>query len=114
MLIQLREEARETIQNDTKNLCSITEIIVLCGHQNIALRGHRDSGRDMECVQAASTNHGNFCGLLNFRISAGISILRDYLQSAARNATYTSPDNQNQLISILGDHICNAILKKSL
>ena len=108
--IQLRG-AREIIQNNRKKLCSITEITVLCGRQNIALRGHRDSGTDMEGVQIASTNHGNFCALLNFRISAGDTIFRDHLQSAARNATYTSPDNQSQLISILGDHICNAIRK---
>ena len=111
VLIQLRERARETTQNNGKNLCSITEIIVLCGRQNIALHGHRKSGTDMEGVQAASTNHGNFCALLN--ISAGDTILRDHLQSAARNATYTSPDIQNQLISIVDDHICNAILKGS-
>ena len=41
MLIQLREGARETIQNNRKKLCCITEIIVLCGRQNIALHGHR-------------------------------------------------------------------------
>ena len=104
MLIQLREGARETIQNNRKKLCYITEIIVLCGQQNIALRGHPDSGTDIEGVQAASTNDGNFYALLNFRISAGDTIFRD-LQSAARNATYTFPDIQNQLISILGDNI---------
>ena len=48
VLIQLREGARETIQNNRKKLCSITEIIVLCGRQNIALHGHHDSGTDME------------------------------------------------------------------
>ena len=37
--------------------------------------------------------------------------MRDHLQSVARNATYISPDIQNQLISIYGDHICNAILR---
>ena len=110
VLIQLREGARETIQNNRKKLCSITEIIVLCGRRNIPLHGHRDSGTDMEGVQAASTNHGNFCALLNFRISAGDAILRDHLQSAARNVIYTSHDIQNQLISILGDH--NAIFRK--
>ena len=35
VLIQLREGARETIQNNRKKLCSITEIIVLCGQQNM-------------------------------------------------------------------------------
>ena len=50
MLIQLIEGARETIHNNRKKLCSITEIIILSG-----LRGHRDSGTDMKGVQAAST-----------------------------------------------------------
>ena len=31
VLIQLREGVRETIENNRKKLCSITEIIVLCG-----------------------------------------------------------------------------------
>lgn len=38
--------------------------------------------------------------------------MRDHLQRAARNVTYTSPDTQNQLISILGDHIRDVILRK--
>ena len=44
----------------------------------------------------------------------GTAFWRHYLEgpNAARNATYTSPNIQNQLISILGDHICNAILRK--
>ena len=79
VLIQLREGARETIQINRKKLCSITDIIVLCGRQNIALHGHCDSGRDMDRVQAASTNHDNFCALLNFHISAGDTILTDHL-----------------------------------
>ena len=49
---------------------------------------------------------------LNFRISAGDTTLSDHLNSAARNATYTSPDIQNQLINILGDQICGMILRK--
>ena len=112
VLIQLRGGTRETIQNNRKKLCSISEIIVLCGRQNIALHGHHDSGTDMEGKQAASTNHGNFCALLNFCISAGDTIMKDHLQSAARNVIYISHDIQNQLISIFVDHICNAILRK--
>ena len=91
VLIQLREGARETIQNNRTKHCSIIEIIFLCCRQNIAHCGHCDSGTDMEGVQTASTNHGNHCALLNFRIPAGETILRDHLQSAARNATYTPP-----------------------
>ena len=111
LAVQLQRGMRDTIQKNRQMLRSIVETIVLCGRQNIALRGHRDSGTDLE-VQGAPSNHGNFWALLNFRISAGDTHSRDRLQRAARNATYTSPDTQNQLISILGDHIRDTILGK--
>ena len=110
VLVQLREGAREAIQINRKKLRSI--IVALCGCQNISLRGHQDNGTDVEGEQAAGTNHGNFWALLNFRISAADTTLSDHLKSAARNATYTSPDIQNQLINILGDQIRDTILRK--
>ena len=112
VLVQLREGARETIQINRKKPQSIIETIALCGRQNISLRGHQDSLSDIEGEQAAGYNHGNFWALLNFRISAGDTTLSDHLNSAAKNATYTSPDIQNQLINILGGQICGMILRK--
>ena len=38
--------------------------------------------------------------------------MRNHLQSVARNVKYTSPDVQNLLIRILGEHICGTILRK--
>ena len=111
MAVQLNQEFRDTIQKNRQILRSIVETIILCGRQNIVLCGHRDNGTDLE-VQGAECNHGNFWALLNFRISAGDTHLRDHLQRTARNATYTSPDTQNQLITILGDHIRDTILRK--
>ena len=67
--VQLRQGWRDTTQKNRQMLRSIVETIVLCG-QNIALRGHRDSGTVLE-GQGAQSNHGNFWALLNFRISAG-------------------------------------------
>ena len=58
VLIQLREGVRETIQNCRKKLYTITEIIVLCSWQNIALRGHHDSGIDMEGIHAQLSSLG--------------------------------------------------------
>ena len=110
--IQLRKGARDTIMNNRKKFHSIIETIVLCGRQNIALRGHRDSATDLEGPQSASTNHGNFWALLNFRISAGDTHLRDHLHTASRNAMYTSPVIQNQIINILGDTVRDTILRK--
>ena len=86
VLIQLREEAREIIQNNRSSA-----LLWSCVVGRTLLSMVIMAQADMEGVQAASTNHGNFCALLNFRISAGDTILRDHLHSAARNATYTSP-----------------------
>ena len=55
-------------------------------------------------------NHGNLRALLEFRISAGDTVLSDHLANAPMNATYTSPDIQNQIIHVLGDHIQKKIL----
>ena len=60
VIVQLRDRARETIQNDRKKVCSIVKTIILCGWQNIAFRGHCDSSTDFEGPQSDSTNHGNF------------------------------------------------------
>ena len=54
--------------------------------------------------------HGNFLALLLFRISSGDSLLKEHLTTAPKNATYISPDIQNQVIQVLGDHILNKIL----
>ena len=51
-------------------------------------------------------------GSASVRVSAGDNILRDHLASAAKNASYTSPDLQNQVIDILGDHVREKILVK--
>lgn len=83
--------------------------VELCGRQNIALRGHRDSALDRERDVMGIENHGNFVALLNFRIDA---VLRDHLSTAARNATYTSNTIQNQIINVLADQVRCHIINK--
>ena len=107
---QLRIISQETIANNCKKLRSILETIILCGRQNIPLRGHCDSSLDLE--RDLNASHGNFWSLLQFRVSAGDTTLRDHLEKAPRNAMYTSPDIQNQVIDILGDHVQQKILSK--
>ena len=93
-----------------KKLQSIIETVILCGRQNIPLRGSHDAGLDLE--RGACENHGNFWALLQFRVSAGDLALKEHLATAPKNATYTSPDIQNQVIDIIGDHILEKILSK--
>ena len=89
---------------------SIAETVIFCGRQGIAMRGHRD---DKPAIQEnLCANHGNFLALLKFRIQAGDTMLQDHLLNSAGNALYTSKTIQNELITIWGDLLLNAILKK--
>ena len=88
---------------------SIIETLILCGRQNIPLRGHRDNLTDIERDPEDSSGHGNFWALLKFRNRSGDHVLSKHLDKAA---TYTSADIQNQLLAIIGDHIQGQILSK--
>ena len=46
--VQLSDAAKELVANNRKKLQSIVETIILCGRQNIPLRGHCNSSVDLE------------------------------------------------------------------
>ena len=106
-LIQATEEQ---IAVNRQKLCSIIETILLCGRQNIPLRGHRDSVLDVGL--SASSQHGNFWALLQFRVAAGDAALKDHLAQSSRNATYTSCRIQNQILEVLGSTIVHKVLHR--
>ena len=70
---RLSEATAQQIAINRQKLHSIVETIVLCGWQNIALRGHQDSTMDVE--NAPNAQHGNFQAFLQFRVSAGDTVL---------------------------------------
>ena len=106
---QLDQQLRKEIQTNRLKICSIIETMsVLCGRQNSPLCGHRDSAMNKKKDLCAP--HGNLWALLEFRVSSGETVLRDHLDKALAIAKYTSPDVQNQVIAVLGDHIQSKIL----
>jgi len=88
----------EAVKCNRQRLASIVETILFCGRQNLPLRGHRDSGP----IDVAETfeNDGNFRALLRFRISAGDKVLDDHCLQSAKNARYTSPKIQNEILDV--------------
>lgn len=72
------------------------DAIILCGKQNIPLRGHRND----------TTNKGNFFAILHYDEQ-----LWSHLLKANRNALYTSKTIQNGVIQLIGNHIIGKILK---
>ena len=79
---------KQQYEKNREIFVSILKVIILCGMQNIPLRGHEDE-------------MGNFMALIKFRAETD-EVLRNYLQSSPRNATYLSPTIQNQLIRHCG------------
>ena len=99
----LQKEASASILKNRCKLKSILKSIVFCGKQVIALRGH--------CEQdSESSNPGNFRALLKFRVDAGDVVLEEHFKNAPKNATYTSPQIQNDLIACVGKWIRDKIL----
>ncbi|XP_025192611.1 52 kDa repressor of the inhibitor of the protein kinase-like [Melanaphis sacchari] len=97
----------EQIKENRKCLIPIIECIILCGRQEIALRGHRDAGN---IFTHDTSNQGNFRSILLYR-SNGDEHLTSILQTPGRNK-YITPQIQNEIISSCGNIILQTIVKK--
>ena len=105
---QLKSSRIQEAKENNMILCSIVDCIITCAKQGIPLRGHRDDSKDV--ADNPESNHGNFLELLWFRARGGDVTLKRHLESAAKNALYTSKTIQNELIGICGDMIQKCIL----
>ena len=88
-------------------LKSLIRIIIHCGRQTNALRGHRETVKE----SCASNNDGNFLSLVRLLVESGDEQLKDHLDNAPHNARYTSPKIQNEIISIIGELIQERVIK---
>ena len=100
----------QLVAENRSKLKSIAATIIFCGRQALSLRGHRDDGPVL--LSETLVGRGNFQALLQFRIDAGDEVLRHNLETADRNATYTSKEVQNEMMVISGDIIRNKIQQK--
>ena len=104
---QLSDIHRNTVELNRQKLRSIIKRVVLCGKQNMALRGHRD---DSSHLDESSGNPGNFQAVLNFRVEAGDKVLANHFANGPRNATYRSKTIQNEIIEVLDTYIQDKIV----
>lgn len=78
-----------------KKLLPIVKTVICCGKQEIALRGHLDTGpvkwegndKNDTCI-----NDGNFRALLRFRIESGDEVLKNHLDTCNLNSSPGSTD----------------------
>lgn len=111
VVVQMRSQEMKNVEENRKKLVPIIKTIILCGRQNIPLRGHRDDG-SLESESSYEHGEGNFRALLKFRIDAGDEILHEHVKTCAKNASYISKSTQNDLIECCGELIRNKIVDK--
>jgi len=84
------------VDRNRKYLSRIVDAILFLGQQGLAFRGNVESDD--------SQNRGNFLQLISYTASVD-SDFQDMLTKMPSNATYTSPEMQNELISIAAQQI---------
>ena len=104
----LDKEARMIMETNQKVIESLLKIVLLCGKQGLALRGHRDNRIHWE-DNNTSSNEGNFVQLVRFRAETD-AILANHLSNGPKNARYTSKKIQNELINVIGLKIRSDII----
>lgn len=107
---QVSSQRHQQATENRKRLVPIIETIILCGRQNMALRGHRDDGNVLD--HDLSSNDGNFRALLRFRVAAGDKLLEEHLKNSASKATYVSKTTQNELIECCKLEIQHEIINR--
>ncbi|KAJ8897448.1 hypothetical protein PR048_002794, partial [Dryococelus australis] len=101
----LNQLSNERDQQDAEHrviLGSIVDKIILCGRQELALRGKHGAGTVK--TQVTEINDGNFRSLLRFRVQAGDSVLEKPMESGAKI--------QKKINDICGDIIKEHIVHK--
>ena len=101
----MQSDASALVQSNRQKIKSILKAIVFCGKQMIPLRGHREQA-------GTNTNPGNFKALIDFRVDAGDVVLADHFKTAPRNAQYSSPRIQNDLILCTGQWIRKQLIQE--
>ena len=84
------------IKTNRHYLISVAQVLLLCSHQEIALRGHRES--------EDSDNRGNFLELLHL-LGKHDTVVMEYVKEGPRNATYTSLEIQNSLLKFMASMV---------
>ncbi|KAI6657242.1 hypothetical protein LOD99_11146 [Oopsacas minuta] len=98
---QLSLSHKAQVEKNRAHLRTISETILFLGKQNIPLRGHDEA--------ESSINRGNFLEILALRAKDNKDLLGSLFSHRIK---YTSPQIQNELISIIGRLIQEQIVKE--
>lgn len=95
--IQLQNSHQKMVDENKEILTSILSCVVFCGTHDLPLRGKKG-------------DEGVFYDLMSLKIDSGDERLRGHLDKCHKNAAYTSPKIQNELIALCGETIKDEIM----
>jgi len=98
------------IAENRKKLIPVIQTIILCGRQELALRGTSDAGPLV--LDEPIHNDGNFRALLRMRMNCGDKLMTDRIENDTFKAIYISPTIQNNLIAVIGKIIQDNLVNK--
>lgn len=104
---QIDQARNDAVAKNRSVLKPIIDAVILCGRQELALRGHRDSGNISLENECSESNEGNFRAILTYR-SQGDQELKQFLNGPGK-IKYLSPKVQNEIITS-----CNNIILRKL
>ncbi|XP_045204590.2 52 kDa repressor of the inhibitor of the protein kinase-like [Mercenaria mercenaria] len=95
ILCKKSSSSKQIVEKNRHVLKEIIEVLIMLGKQNIAIRGHKEE-------------KSNFMAVLQ-GLAKKNPVLSDHLANAPSNAKYTSPEIQNELLSLCGDQILDML-----
>jgi hypothetical protein len=99
---QLSTKAAEIVKNRRTD-GRIFNVVRFLGRLGIPFRGHDE--------HKESRNRGLFVELIGYLAESGDSVLKNHLETAPSNATYLSPQIQNEMIELVGMSIQAAVVE---
>ena len=97
---QLNSQHAKDVEANRKYLIHIIQVVHFLAKQGLAFRGNNEN-------KQTSKNMGNFLELLKFHQTL---ILEFQQHSESKNAKYTSPTIQNEIIKLISKQIINSYL----
>ncbi|XP_060862570.1 zinc finger MYM-type protein 1-like [Metopolophium dirhodum] len=108
IITALDNDRVKLIKQNRDKLIPIIECILLCGYQEIPLRGSFDFGPIN--FKNSTHNEGNFRAILKYK-AKDCEFLKSHLESDTKSK-YLSPQIQNEIITICGDILIKKLVDK--
>ena len=100
---RLSDSYEKSVKERREILLSLIDVVVSLGKRNIPFRGHTWD-------KQTKREDGNFDFFVHWK-SKFDPLLKHHLAHCSKNASYTSPAIQNEIIALAGDEIRDEILK---